>query len=276
LRDDLDHVSLMSANKICIIQAYEAQTVPDWIARCLNSVREWAAVHRHDYHFSPEFWCHAPEWFRERCGPEFGPVTDVARVYMMKEQFERGAECVVWIDADVLVFDPQNLRIPTQADFFGIKEITILTFPDGSARSSPEGVNGAVLGARRGSALFDVYLKSIECVAHDYPDKVLPRTVAGPQLLTRLASTNHMECLTTVGLFTPAILNEIALGQTRLPALFSRSFGYRVAAANLCHFFRGILPEGSTAQYDAMMLKAIDELVNTRGEVVNGHLDVTV
>ena len=235
-------------------------------------MRDWAALHGYAYNFSPEFWRYAPDWFRERCATEFGPVTDVARLYMMQEQFNSGAECVVWIDADVLVFDPENLNINTQADFFGIAEVVVLSFPDGTTKVSPMGINGALLGARSGSALFNVYLDAVESVVRDYPDKILPRTVAGPLLLTKLATTHHIECLTSVGLFTPNILNEIALGQVRLPTLFAKSFAHRVAAANLCHFVRDLFP--NVAQYDAVMHKALDNLIGSKGEVVNRHLEI--
>ena len=255
-----------------IIQAYEAPYLPPWIARCLQTVKEWAALHGHRYHFSPEFWRYAPEWFRLRCGKELGPMTDVARLYMMKEQFESGAEYVVWIDADVLVFDPQHLTITTEADFFGIEEVFVMAYPDGATEISPVGVNGALLGARSGSTLFDVYLNNVESVVRDYPQPVLPRTVAGPPLLTELATRHPFGCLTNVGLFTPNILYAIARGEPTLPALFARSFGHKVAAANLCHIYRDFLPNGSSAQYDNLMEKALDTLLFTRGEVVNRYL----
>jgi hypothetical protein len=112
----------------------------------------------------------------------------------------------------------------------------------------------------------------MEAEVRDHPDPVLPRTLCGPVLLTKLAATHKIDCLTTIGLFTPAILADIATGQSRMPAAFARAFGHQVAAANLCHFYRDIVPDTATVRYDAMMLKAIDVLVHTRGEVVNRHL----
>jgi len=262
----------MSPERVCILQAYEAPSVPRWIQCCLDSVRDWAAPHSYDYRFSTEFWRYVPDWFRERCGAETGPMTDVARLYMMREQFDRGAELVVWVDADVVVFDPDCLRVDTTAEFFGIEEVTVFATPDGKIHQSPRGVNGAVLGAHHRSTMFERYLTATESVVRDYPDAVLPRTLAGPVLLTKLAETHTIGCLKTVGLFTPAILRDIASGEARLPAAFARGFGHKVAAANLCHFYRGVLPGSSTAMYDAIMLKAIDVLMKTRGEAVNRHV----
>jgi hypothetical protein len=45
----------------------------------------------------------------------------------------------------------------------------------------------------------------------------VPRTVAGPQLLTKLVEQHAMQRLTTVGLFTPAMLAELANGGEALP-----------------------------------------------------------
>jgi hypothetical protein len=263
----------MAERKVCIVQAYEASTTPAWIAQCLRSVEEWAAMRGYDYQFSPVFWSYVPEWFRERCGSELGPLTDVGRMYLLKKQFECGADYVIWVDADVVVFDPSNFIIDTSVDFFGIEEITILTFPDKKITVSSPGLNGAVLGASHGSEQFDMYLNAIEAVVRDYPNQKIPRTIAGPQLLTQLAATNRIASLTNVGLFTPAILNEIAQGKTELSAIFSRSFGHKVAAANLCHFIRETLTEESILIYDEVMQVAINRLVASRGSIVNKYLD---
>jgi hypothetical protein len=199
-------------------------------------------------------------------------MTDVARLYMMKELFLEGAERVVWVDADVLVFDPENLMLDIDDSFFGIEEISVFAYPDGSTKVSPVGLNGAILGARRDSALFSLYLDAVESRVRDYPEEVLPRTIAGPLLLTELAKTNFIKGLTTVGLFTPNILYDIAHRQSYLPALFAKSFGHKVAAANLCHFFRDLLPDAGAEEYDEIMRKAIEQLILTKGEVVNCHI----
>ena len=255
-----------------IIQAYENNTTPAWIQRCIESVKSWAAASGYDYCFSPLLFDRVPDWFRDRCGPEIGPMTDLGRLCLMQHWFEQGASPVVWVDADVLVFDPQHLSIPPGLGFLAIDEITVGCGTDRIPVVLDRSVNGAVLGASRGNATFALYRDAIESLVRDAPEGRLPRTIAGPQLLSRLAKQHPIDCLTTVGLFTLPILNDIAQGLELMPRVFSQSFGHRVAAANLCHFFRDIVVDSDVPHYDAIMEQAIIRLLETRGEVVNQHL----
>jgi len=257
---------------VTILQAYEAPGTPEWISRCLGSVRDWAASRGHGYRFSSTFFDRVPAWFRERCHPETGPLTDIARLVLMRELFDEGADFVAWIDADVLVFDPDALVVEHAAGFTVIEEVTVLEDAQGRGSVSPRGVNGALLGARQAHPMFGRYVEAVENVVRQHPAGPIPRTIAGPQLLTELTRGASIDRLTTVGLFTPGILAHIASGEARLPRLFARSFGHRVAAANLCHFFRGEVAAGSVNRYDAIMQAAIDRLLLTRGEIVNRHL----
>ena len=255
-----------------IIQAYENKTTPAWIQRCMESVRSWAAASGHDYRFSPSLFDLVPGWFRERCGPEIGPMTDLGRLCLMQHWFDQGASPVVWIDADVLVFDPSNFYIPNGLGFLAIDEITVGCGADRVPVVLDRSVNGAVLGASRGNAMFALYRDAIESLVHNAPEGRLPRTVAGPQLLSSLAKQHPIDCLTTVGLFTLPILNDIAQGLELMPRVFSQSFGHRVAAANLCHFFREIVVDSDVPHFDAIMEQAINRLLESRGEDVNRYL----
>lgn len=255
-----------------ILQAYEGRTTPDWIARCMQSVQSWAASQGHDYRFSPLLFDRIPEWFRRHCAPEIGPLTDLGRLCLMQALFDEGAEDVVWIDADVLVFDPENFHLPVRPGFLVIDEVTVGPGAQGEPFASARGVNGAVLGASRGHALFGIYRDAIESLVRDCRPGAVPRTIAGPQLLTVLAQTHVMARLTSVGLFTPAILNDLVHGRDAMPRFFSQTFGHRVAAANLCHFYRDTLIEQQAPTYDAVMLKVIGCLLDSRGEIINRHL----
>lgn len=257
-----------------IIQAYENTTTPAWIQRCLDSVKSWAETSGHDYRFSPLLFDRVPAWFRDRCGPEIGPMTDLGRLCLMQHWFDQGASPVVWIDADVLVFDPRHLHIPPGLGFLAIDEITVGAGPDGVPVIMDRSVNGALLGASRDNAMFGIYRDAIESLVRNAPAGRLPRTIAGPQLLSTLAKQHPINCLTTVGLFTLPILNDIAQGVELMPRTFSQSFGHRVAAANLCHFFRDMVVAGDVPRYDAILEQAINRLLESRGEVVNQYLPV--
>jgi hypothetical protein len=256
-----------------VLQAYEAPDTPTWIARCLDSVRRWSIERGHDYELlSDGFFARSPVWFRERCGNQGGPVTDLSRVLLMQDLFGRGYQKVIWVDADVLVFDSTALEVNIGSGFLALYEITLGIGPNGEVNVSGPTVNGAVLAATSGSVVFDFYRHAIEENVRNFRGQEIPRTIAGPEMLTRIAQVVPIECLTTVGLFTPAMLGEIARGEDRLARIFAERFGYRVAAANLCHFFRGEISADARARFDSLMLTAIERLLETRGDCVNRYL----
>ncbi|MDP2132669.1 MAG: hypothetical protein Q8J99_03580 [Sulfuritalea sp.] len=172
----------------------------------------------------------------------------------------------------MLVFDSTAFEVEVGRGFLALYEIMLGMEADGSVKVSEPTVNGAVLGAVKGSTVFEFYRHAIEENVRNFRGREIPRTIAGPEMLTRIAQVVPIECLTTVGLFTPAMLAEIARGEDRLARIFADRFGYRVAAANLCHFFRGEISAETRAEYDDLMLRAIERLLETRGECVNRHL----
>jgi len=238
----------------------------------MQSVREWAALRGYDYRFSPLLFDRIPDWFRRRCAPEIGPLTDLGRLCLMQALFDEGAEDVVWIDADVLVFDSLNFHVPVRPGFLVIDEVMVGPDASGMPGARPRSVNGAVLGASRGDPLFHIYRDAIESLVRNAPAGPVPRTIAGPQLLTALDRKHPMERLTTVGLFTPAIMSDLAQGREGMPKFFSQTFGHRVAAANLCHFYRDTLAPQIAPRYDDFMLDVIGRLLESRGEIINRHL----
>ncbi len=259
----------VDAGATLVVQAYEAGATPGWIDRCMRSVREWAASRGYDYAFTDRFFGLAPDWFRIRCGPQLGPLTDVARLVLMQSGFARGYRRVVWCDADLVVFDPDALALPDADGLTAIDEVSVGTGPDGSLMVSPRMVNGALLAATRDAEVFLRYFDEVLRVVREHPPGPVPRTVAGPMLLTRIARRLPVATLPNVGLFTPGILLELAQGGTVLPGAYMRHFGHAVAAANLCHFARQENGAHGEAAYDAVMDRAIGLLLATRGEVVN-------
>lgn len=274
--DELIATSSRDEAKTIVLQAYDAPFVPDWIKRCLDSVRLWCAEQSFAYEFLSEgFFLRSPVWFRDRCGTERGPVTDLSRLLLMQDLFDQGYEKVIWIDADVLVFNPSMLKVKVARGLLAIYEMTLGVQHDGSVSVTGPTVNGAIMGARRNDPVFGFYRHAAAEVVRTFRGNEVPRTIAGPSLLTEIARIVPIECLTTVGLFTPAMLVDIADSNDRLARLYMEKFGFQVAAANLCHFFRSNLDSTAQNQFDAVMLKAIDRLIASKGDCINRFLPST-
>lgn len=251
-----------------ILQAYEADRRPAWIDACLASVRRWSEANGFGYHFTTDFFGRIPGWFRDACGAETGPLTDLARVLLMEEQLAPG-RTVVWVDADVLAFDPAALALP-DVGFFAIDEVSVLRDPASGRPQLGRGINGALLGATQGDPRLALYRSAIGQVVRDRADGSIPRTIAGPVLLTHLAERLAIDRIGNVGLLTPLMIDELHHGAPDLVRTLMLATGRRLAAANLCHFAAALAPD--RAYYDMVMERVIERLLATRGALLNDLL----
>src|SRR5271155_4687165 len=98
-----------------VFQSYRTQNVPKWIVGCMETARGWAGMRGFDYQFLDDrFFDRVPAEFRARTTDKL-ILTDIARLLVTRELLEGGYERVVWIDADVAVFDPESWVLPTQS-----------------------------------------------------------------------------------------------------------------------------------------------------------------
>lgn len=67
-------------------------------------------------------------------------------------------------------------------------------------------------------------------------------------------------------------MEDIASGGHELCAAYARQFGFPMGAANLCHFTRHFADEESRQRLDLVFERAISRLIETRGEILNAHL----
>ena len=259
--------------KTLIVQSYRTTQVPGWIHTALSTVKQWTTSHHFDYQFlDDEFFNWAPAWVRQQFSSHLFPLTDLARLYLLKDGLKRGYQRVVWIDADVLIFDPENFSVDTAGGFAFCREHMLTQLPDGEIRPERPGINNAVMVFEQNQPMLDFYLYAAESRLKHTPPSKLQRTALGPDLLQKLSSVLPLELLTHVGLFTPLLMQELAAGHSRVAKLYAGQSGVPVTAANLCHFVRHHADERKKLQIDAIYERAIAELMESRGEVINRHL----
>lgn len=256
-----------------ILQSYRTQDVPPWLTTCLDTVRAWAARHTFDYHFLDDtLFTHAPAWARERFPRHLFALTDLARLHLIKAGLQHGYRRVVWIDADVLVFDPDRFSIAMTGAFAFCREHVLTGQTDGSVRAEPPGLNNAVMAFGADQPVLDFYLYAAESLLRRADPQTLQRTALGPDLLRRLAAVLPLEAFTQVGMFTPLLLRELVAGETRMARLYAQAAGTPLAAANLCHFVRHEAAPAQRPALDLVYQQAVEILLASRGGVVNRHL----
>jgi len=254
-----------------IIQSFRTHDVAPWQARCMHSVREWALASGYEYEFVDDrLFEFAPAWYRERCGTQRLPVTDLARLMLLRQALhERGYDRAAWLDADFLVFDPAGFSIANIDNYAFAREIWLARDVAGGLVEAM-GVNNSVVVMCRGNPVLDFYIHACQAVVARRDPATLEHNAVGTLLLSAIARGMPMPVVDGAGLISPAIVLELAGapgGNAELTRLLAQRSG-PLAALNLCGSLIGVPVHGIVAS-ESDMEAAVEVLLTTRGEVIN-------
>ncbi|MHB8408983.1 MAG: hypothetical protein ACYDHY_12975 [Acidiferrobacterales bacterium] len=229
----------------------------------MRSVQTWAAANQWNYEFLDDrFLSLAPQWVRQHCAGNLYAITDVCRLQWMRNALDAGYERVIWADADILVFEASLVNVQTVRGHAFAHELFLCLSPDGGV-TLIEGLNNSLMVFEKQQEVLDVYLAKCLARLRSLPPGAVPRTALGPTLLRELRSEHPLHPLHGIGLFTLAVMREIANGGGRLIPELLRSSPARLGAANLCHFLRNLTPVADRARFDLLYEAAVQRLLRS-------------
>ena len=201
--------------------------------RCLESVRAWTGQRNWDYRLlGDEMLDLPPAWVRTKAAGRTAMIADVARLMAARDFLTQGYERAVWLDADVLVFDPESLRLEIDADYAFGREIWVQE--EGSGRLSVRRhVHNAACLFARGNPVLDFLIHASLSVVERI-DGHVPAQIVGPKMLTALHSIVDFPLIQEVGMLSPPVLRDIANQGGPALGLLRASLEGPMAAANLC------------------------------------------
>lgn len=243
-----------------VIQSFRRANVPDWIERCLKSVRDWTAHKGYEY-------CFYGDEFFDLCGAEYltrvsgnvRSITNLARLEATKIKLAEGYQRVIWLDADVFVFAPLQFSMDTDAAYAFGHEAWVEANADGSARPCETALHNAAF-------IFTSRQDDLDLFIHIIRHTVRHRTITsnyqvGVKLISGLAYPLNIETIKGVGMFSPAVLQAIAENNAAFLRQFLAFHGYQMQAANL-----GLSLNDAVIPYVKL---AMDRLEASAGNVVN-------
>ena len=245
-----------------VIQSYRTEAVPAWIERCLTSVRDWAAGNDWQYRFmGDEILDLVPKWYHERAQGRLPVITDLGRLLAVRDALDNGMDTVVWIDADVLVFDPDGFD-PTPSNAYAFaREVWVQPASRGGFKVF-RNVHNAACAFRRGNAMLDFYIHACLSIMECMEGPPAPQIV-GPKLLTALHNIIGFRLLPQVGAFSPLTLGAIAEDGGPVLDLYRRHARGPARAVNLCLSL-------NQKSHEPVLERACERLLETRGDIVNG------
>jgi len=216
-----------------VFQSYRAAGVPAWLTRSLDSVAAWAAAQGHAYvRLGDEFLERVPAWFAGHCGEERLPVTDLARLLWARHYLDAGWGRVVWLDADILIPDPDRFTIPPGAPHAFGREYWLWR-DDAGGLVGRWAVNNAVAMFTAGSSLLPFYIDACETLARDAAS--LNRLDLGPKFLTALNNAVTLPLIPDLATLSPTLVAEIADGDGgEAIAAHAAAWAAPVTAMHLC------------------------------------------
>jgi len=206
-------------------------------------VADWSAGNGFDYRWhGDEALQLTPDWYRAKLAGRAPMVADLARLLLIRDALQDGYHQACWIDADVLLFAPDRLRLDfARTCAFG-REYWVEADQRGRLQTR-RNVHNAICVFRANCPVLPFLIHAtLEIVRRVDPAHIAPQLV-GPKLLGALHNIVGFDLIETVGAFSPAIVAELEprSGVSDRPALAMLGAQTRVplAGANLCASVNG-------------------------------------
>jgi hypothetical protein len=254
-----------------LIQSYAPSPLPAWQQRCVESVRDWARRAGWEYRYVDDrLFDVVPQWYRERCGPQKLPVTDLGRLLLLREALaEPDCAEALWIDADVLVFAP-GLEPRRPEGFAFAQEVWMWRDAAGRVRATYQ-INNSLVYMRRGTPILDSCIALCERIVAETPPGELKHHSVSTLPLTRMAKEASLPVVPGAALLGPQLLAELAAGGSDLARRYASLLPAPLVCANLCASLVGRRVWDTTLD-EPTMERAVAALLASRGGAINAFV----
>jgi len=193
-----------------VVQSHRSPLPFGWLRACVESVADWSRANNYQYRFiGDEVFGLVASDLRDKAGSQTVIVTDLARLRALQQGLAEGFDCVVWCDADFLIFRPQEFILPAAGFAFG-REIWVQQDDKGKLRAYPK-LHNALLMFRRGNACLDFYLDTAQRLVRLNQGGMPPQFI-GPKLLTALHNIACFPVMENAGMLSPLVIRDILTG----------------------------------------------------------------
>jgi hypothetical protein len=215
-----------------VIQSHRDPLPYAWLQSCLGSVRDWAKSNRFDYlYLGDELFDFLDEKIIQRTQKQIVIATDLARLQHIQKALNQGYQCVIWLDADFLVFNPMVFKLVDASYALG-REVWIQSNNKGRLQAYVR-VHNAFLMFRRDNPFLEFYLGTAQRLLMQNTGSMPPQFI-GPKLLSALHNICQCPVQETAGMFSPLLIHGILNDEPGAVELFCRRSLQSPAAANLC------------------------------------------
>ena len=202
-----------------------------WLRTCLDSVAGWAEGRGYDYRFiGDEIFAPLDAELLEKTRSQRVIASDLARLASLQQGLAEGYDCVVWCDADFLIFDPARFVLP-DSDFALGREVWVQHDKRRQLRAFVK-VHNALLMFRRDNHFLDFYHDAAERLIR-LNQGTMPPQFIGPKLLTALHNIVQCPVMESAAMLSPLVIRDRIAGQGEALRLYQQKSAVVPAGANL-------------------------------------------
>jgi len=222
-------------SKTIVIQSHFLPLPTDWLQTCIDTVRHWANINKFEYKFiDDELFNYVSEKVTQKTKDQIVVATDLARLKVLQAFLEKNYETVIWCDADFIIFNPQQFKLPNEPYALG-REVWVQEDMNKSKRLSVNSkVHNAFMMFRKGNVFLDFYAETAEKLIMKNTGTMPPQFI-GPKLLSALHNIAQCPVLETAGMLSPLVVQDIAKGGGEALELFVKKSPNSIHAANICN-----------------------------------------
>ena len=214
-----------------VIQSHRDPLPYEWLQRCLDSVCAWAQANDYHYRYLGDgIFDPLARDLLEKTRTQRVIASDLARLVSLQQGLAEGYDCVVWCDADFLIFDPEAFVLPQTAYALG-REVWVQHDQQQKLRAFVK-VHNAVLMFRHGNPFLDFYRETAEGLLRRNQGSMAPQFI-GPKWLTAVHNIALCPVMENAAMLSPLVMRDILAGGGEALQLFRQKSTYSPAGANL-------------------------------------------
>ena len=235
----------------------------------METVRSWARSRSYEYYFYDDrFFDLLPTWFRECIAGRMLPMTDLARLKAAQCLFADGYWRAIWIDADVVIFDPERFSVDTQYGYAFCREVWLEK--RWGKLVSDQRVNNCVIVLQEDNSFLDFYIHACEALARSAGPRLADWDL-GTNFLSNLGRLVPLPLLTGVGMLSPAVVQALLEDDQAILERFATDHGHTLSAGNLCGSATEKLKSSGNHSREVLDT-VVGKLLESRGQILNRHL----
>ena len=218
-------------SRTLIIQSHRDPLPQAWLQSCLDSVAAWAAARGYDYRFiGDEIFAPLDAELLDKTRSQRMIASDLARLISLQQGLAEGYDCVVWCDADFLIFGPDEFVLPDSEYALG-REVWIQQDDRKGLRAFVK-VHNAFLMFRKGNSFLDFYRATAERLLR-LNQGCMPPQFIGPKWLTALHNIALCPVLESAAMLSPLVMRDCIAGRGDALTLFRQKSSVTPSGANL-------------------------------------------